>query len=120
MVIEPKFVSVRSFSEGLAAASIDEKRATYGYVDRAGRFVVPPRFEEAEPFSEGVAAVCCVGERTVYIDRNGRPAFDVTFPRGPFKAGRFLAGVALVEMDAVGGAYIDRSGRVIAVVRDGN
>ncbi len=45
--IEPKFVAVGGFSEGLAFASEDGK--TYGYIDKSGDWVIKPKL----PFSKG-------------------------------------------------------------------
>jgi hypothetical protein len=117
-IIQPQFISAGRFSEGLAAASIDVARARFGYIDRSGRFVIPPQFGDAAAFSEGVAAVCCVDGRSLYIDKNGRRAFDATFPSGPDGARSFVDGVATVRIEGLGEAYIDRSGRLIGQVRD--
>jgi hypothetical protein len=113
-VIDTRFQSVSEFSEGLAPTLVNGR---YGYIDRSGRFIIPPQFNEAAPFSEGLASVCCDGENTRYIDPQGRLAFATVFPRGVSNAGRFVGGIALVETGAAGPAYIDRTGRVVALVR---
>ncbi|MDQ3419601.1 MAG: WG repeat-containing protein [Acidobacteriota bacterium] len=113
-VVERRFQSVSDFSNGYATARLD---GAWGYLDRTGRFAISPRFQEAAPFSEGLAAVCCDGDSTRYIDAAGRWAFETVLPRGIANGGRFVEGVALVELRGVGGAYIDRVGRVVAPLR---
>lgn len=54
-VIPALFESARDFSEGLAAVAIGGK---WGYIDRAGAWVIEPRFPYAESFvASGLAAV---------------------------------------------------------------
>jgi len=44
----------------------------YGYIDTAGRMVIPTQFDVARPFHEGFAAVA-VGDKWHFIDKTGRP-----------------------------------------------
>lgn len=117
VVIDVRFQSASTFSEGMAAI---RENGRWGYIDRTGRIVIPPRFEEASPFSEGLAAVCCDGGNTRYIDSTGQWAFATTLPRGVSTAGPYIGGIALVDTAATGPAYIDRTGRVVALVRTRN
>ena len=57
-----------TFTEGLRATPQGGK---WGYIDRAGTFVIPPRFDEAWGFSEGLAAVRQDG-LWGFVDRTGR------------------------------------------------
>lgn len=116
-VVEPRFQSVQDFSQDRAVASLDGQR---GYIDGTGQFAIAPGFDDAAPFSEGLAAVCCDGERTRYIGLTGRWAFEASFPRGLSNVGLFIEGIALVDLSGVGLAYLDRTGRVVARVRDRN
>ena len=51
-----------------------------GYFNRfTGELVVPAQYDKAWVFSEGVACVYKDGELT-FIDHNGKPCFDRTFP----------------------------------------
>jgi hypothetical protein len=60
MVIEPRFQHVGLFSEGLAYAALQGKKANdmrYGFIDTTGKWVIEPQFQRAENFSDGRAAV---------------------------------------------------------------
>lgn len=63
------------FRGGLARVSEDGK---WGYVNRAGEFVIPPRFDMASEFSEGRGLVE-VDKKYGYVDSSGNlviaPAF---------------------------------------------
>ena len=112
-VVEPQFDSAGTFSDGYATIYLNRQA---GYIDRNGQVVILPRFAEANPFSEGLAAVCCENQKTGYIDKSG--AFVIKgLPPGVTNAGPFSEGIALVEMEA-GLVYIDRTGKVIAIVKD--
>jgi hypothetical protein len=79
----------------------------YGYLDTAGRVVIPAQFKDARPFSEGLAAVEVDG-KWGYIDRAGRMEIPPRFLRAKaFKNGR-----ALVEVSPEDWRYIDRIGKV--------
>jgi len=60
------------FSEGLAAA---KRNKHYGYIDRAGTWVISPRFAWVRPFHQGLAWVGEPGSRGAYIDTTGRVAW---------------------------------------------
>src|SRR5208283_4601113 len=90
----------KSFSEGLAAASLNGR---WGYIDQSGRWVIQPQFgeagafEAAGEFSEGLAPVMngkhfSKTAKFGFIDRTGRyviaPKFDW--------AGSFSEGAAAV------------------------
>ena len=53
IVLQPNQMA-HSFSEGLAAVSVNGK---WGFINTAGRFVIPPQFGWAGDFSEGLALV---------------------------------------------------------------
>jgi WG containing repeat len=57
------------FSEGLAAAKTDK---LFGYVDRAGAWVIPPRYLWVRPFQQGLAWVGEPGSKGAYIDPTGK------------------------------------------------
>jgi hypothetical protein len=69
----------------------------YGYIDKAGKYVINPQFEDAKPFKDGFAAVE-VGRKWGYINKGGKfvinPQFDDAEP--------FNDGLAVVK---VGGKY---------------
>lgn len=83
----------------------------WGWIDRAGRVVIPPRFDRAEDFSEGLAAV---QEQQVfgYVDRTGRLVLVPEQERAGTLHRRFSSGLALVRRGSAFG-FIDRDGREI-------
>jgi hypothetical protein len=88
----------------------------WGFVDRAGRVVIPPAFERAAPFSEGLASVR-LGPRRGYVDRTGAL---VLVPEQEPASGdlhrSFASGRALVRVGARFG-YVDRTGRLVIPAR---
>jgi WG containing repeat len=94
----------------------------WGYIDAAGKFLIPPQFDAAEPFSEGLAAVE-VRNRFGYIGSDGHFVIQPKF----FAARLFKEGLALVatrkpsapfgseygEFRLAQITYVDRSGREI-------
>jgi len=54
------------FSEGLAGVTKDGK---FGYIDKAGTFVIAPLFHKGGAFHNGIAQVC--NATCGYIDRRG-------------------------------------------------
>ena len=101
-----RFDSVRDFSEGVAAV---ERAGKWGFIGTEGAFEIPAQFEEARSFSGGLAAVKQTG-KWGYIDRHG---VFVINPRFNW-AERFSDGMALTSM-----GYINRSGRVVAIEKNG-
>lgn len=86
-----------AFSEGLCAVLRGGK---WGYVDRAGRLVIPCRFDDAGPFSLGLASVSD-GELTGFITPDGAWAIEPRFLRAwAFDPSGVAAAVAsLKEVD---------------------
>ena len=105
-VLSGKFenLSASGFTEGLAPAASGGK---WGFIDKAGKWVIDPQFDGARNFANGLAPVT-VGGRTGYIDKKGKfivnPQYD--------SADEFYEGLASF---ATGGKYgfIDTSGRVV-------
>ena len=92
-----------AFSEGLACVTQNDK---IGFLDKAGKQVIPPSYDEALPFSEGLAAVKIAG-KFGYIDRSGKMVIPARFD----DAGPFAEGLAYIETAGNCG-YIDKSGKV--------
>jgi hypothetical protein len=149
MVIPAQFDSARSFSGGLAfvevngnwfhidktgarvgslpeeagesrddlAPACDDNKC--GYVDKAGKFVIPKRFDDVAKFSEGRAAVEVNGKWGV-IDTGGnfvvKPRFKSVF-KGESPIEEFSNGLARVNIkDGVRPnkeGYIDRTGKFV-------
>ncbi|MFL5291215.1 MAG: WG repeat-containing protein [Myxococcales bacterium] len=91
----------RPFRDGLAAV---RTRSGIGFLDRAGKLVIPARFSSAEDFSEGLAFAC---DRLGcgYIDRAGRGVFGPGLLGGaPFRDG--IAAVWVGKSDMGGKRYV--------------
>ncbi len=81
-----------------------------GFIDRAGKLIVPPQFSGAWNFSEGLCSVER-GGKSGYIDTKGRLVIPLQFDTAmPFVEGR-----ARVQIGRKWG-YIDRSGHAITEV----
>lgn len=59
IVIKPQYRHAESFSEGLAAVSVNGKS---GYINKKGEMVIEPVFEDALSFRNGKAQVCMGGK----------------------------------------------------------
>ncbi|MBN1460947.1 MAG: TonB family protein, partial [Armatimonadetes bacterium] len=117
-VIPPKYNACKDFSEGLAAAWVQDG---VGYIDRSGRFVIGPSdsFTSGCSFSEGVAFVQHWAFFIGAIDRNGEWLCRDTFWELPLSylilsyeraEVRFSSGLAPVSFAREGGkcGYVDR------------
>ena len=94
VVIEPQFSYPCFFKEKLACAESDGK---WGYIDRAGEFVIPPRFDEAEDFTEEGFAVVKLGGKCGLIDRTGRIIITAKYDRLEWLGGLALGAVGNVR-----------------------
>ncbi|MDR3230674.1 MAG: WG repeat-containing protein [Synergistaceae bacterium] len=97
-----KFDRASSFSEGLAAV---QSYGRWGYIDPAGKYVIPPSYEGAGNFSGGLAPVKRNG-LWGFIDTQGRLLIGPRYLR----AEAFSGNLAAVEFRGRVG-YIDRTGR---------
>ena len=72
------FQSAREFSEGLAPVQ-DPATGLWGYIDRAGDYIIKPQFDQAYSFSDGLAGVQ-QGDKRGFILEDGSyaasPQFD--------------------------------------------
>jgi len=115
---QDKYQIVREYSEGLAAVNNGEKRypnlgiiespGVWGYIDMAGKLVLPMKFTHAESFHEGLAAVE-LDHRTGFIDHEGKMQFEAPFD---VTMGFHQGIVALIKGGAV--AYYDKTGKRLA------
>lgn len=105
-VIDPKFQSAQSFSEGLAAVK-GVHSDKWGYVDKLGKWALKPVYERATPFNEGLAAVV-VNNRWGFIDHDGK----VTIPHMYQLVSSFSEGLAIVSKGE-GRYFIDHHGNPI-------
>lgn len=99
---------VQDFSEGLAAVQVEVldnsvyrgyKERRYGFIDRAGKFVIPAQFGMAKKFSEGRALITLPDRADVgFIDASGKVVIKPQFVNGQsFSEG--LAAVAVETAD---------------------
>lgn len=69
LVIDYKWISARSFHEGLACV---EENGVYGFINPRGELVIPRRFLEAGDFKDGYAEIKdCVETKCSYVDKDG-------------------------------------------------
>jgi S1-C subfamily serine protease len=101
----------RVFSEGIAPAApvrgANSKPTLYGYVDKAGVFVIAPQFDDAESFVKDIARVSISG-LWGYVDRSGHFVINPMY-RAASVFSKDRAAVCTTD-DRL--AFIDRSGAV--------
>jgi hypothetical protein len=109
-VIEPKYLQVSFFSEGLAGVHEWSEGGKFpaAYIDKTGHSVIsfPEGVSQTGPFSEGLAAVRQISfnfhmGKLGYIDRTGALAISYQFADG----GPFHEGLAAVVFD--GQCYVE-------------
>jgi hypothetical protein len=80
----------------------------WGYLDKAGRFVIGPTYSEAWDFSDGLAGVGNGYGAFFYIDRSGKKVLQLKGGRWEFSDGLTVAGEYGKRI------YVDRMGRTVA------
>ena len=88
----PKYVQIRSFSEGRAAVLTygeDEglRINKYGFIDTSGKEIVPPIYQDVGYFEDGFAEVCLDGKWGL-IDRRGRVTVPIEYEEIDYSSGR--------------------------------
>jgi hypothetical protein len=118
MVIKPAFeraCHVSEFSDGLAPVYTAVNDGPAGYIDPAGKMVIPAKYAFVDKFSEGVAMVRPLGSIDYgYINKKGEwviePQFDMSLG--------FYEGVATVKERNADGSesfgIIDKTGKKLA------
>lgn len=96
--------SHEAWSEGVIGV---RSGGRFGFLDHAGREVVPLRFDSAYPFSQGLAAVR-IGERWGFLDHAGELAIAAEFD----EVESFQEGLAWARRGMRAG-FVDRAGRVV-------
>lgn len=96
--------SHEAWSEGLLGV---RRAQRFGFIDHAGREVIPLRFGSAFPFAEGLAAAELDG-KWGFVDRTGALAVPAIYD----EVGTFREGLAWARRGDLAG-FIDRSGKVV-------
>jgi hypothetical protein len=124
IVIAPIYVSVYSFSEGLAGVAVKGGNSYFddwGFIDKKGMIIIEPHYKSVKPFSEGLAAVSNEGDMQYrkygYIDMTDKIVIPIQYTT----AGYFKNGTAQVEVggNAMWGVKgtevtIDKTGKAIS------
>lgn len=101
------------FHEGLSPY-FDWVKDKYGYIDTAGKIIIPAIYYKCEPFSEGLALVYKSKNELFYIDRSGSVVID--FQKLSYNGyKRFKEGLAPIQ-NSIKKSYIDKTGAVKLVV----
>ena len=66
-IIQPKFKTAKSFSDGLAAA---EDNGKWGFISPKGDWAIPATFDEAKYFDSGICVVA-KDKKWFYINKKG-------------------------------------------------
>ncbi|OLN21359.1 hypothetical protein BTO30_15470 [Domibacillus antri] len=121
-VIEPKFLFVSKFSEGLALAE-DSESSLFGFIDQTGEWVIQPQYNQSQidsftlgvgysKFSEGLALLEGDNEKFGYIDKTGNWVIEQKFD----SPHHFSGGLAMVtydpDDDASKNGFIDQTGNM--------
>lgn len=124
LVIPMEYCEADSFSEGLAAVSLEDSqvflhgqydREKWGYIDKTGKMVIDAKYQTAQPFSEGMAAVR-TEDGVGYIDKTGKEVIPCQYRWG----GYFRNGVTYVtERDSQETWLIDQTGKKLKLIATG-
>jgi hypothetical protein len=131
-VIAPTYEDASSFSDGLAAVKQNGK---WGFVDKAGKVVIPFKYDDVKfisdgdqyrrcAFSEGLAAVC-IGDSSGkdmdrppqwgFIDKTGKEVVPLQYFNAlPFSDGlAAVFGVVENDVPLPFWGYIDKTGKIV-------
>jgi hypothetical protein len=137
-VIDCPFDWMNEFTEGLAGVAVYEKTDVtktaetqflgfrprkWGFVDSAGKLVIPVKFTAVGSFSAGLAPVYLGGREEMctglhggkwgYINREGELVIKPQFN----SAGNFSEGLAVVSFDGKNYGWIDKGGKFAIKMR---
>ena len=119
ILIQPKYMEVRPFKEGLAAVAVSSSYGTPGwfFVDRTGKEIAQSNskdikgnlgYGEVSDFSEELAAVKGYGGKWGFIDKTGKEVIKLQYEN----VNSFEDGIAWVEYNGDWG-LIDKTDKVL-------
>ncbi|TDY05776.1 WG repeat-containing protein [Meridianimaribacter flavus] len=87
--------------------------SNFGYIDYKGNQVIDFKYAYGGLFSEGLAVVSTPLNKNMYIDKNGKKAFELEFNISQYDNENFKGGIAKVNLNDGHSAYINKKGEVI-------
>lgn len=108
-VLEPEYISIGEFSDGLAPIGLDYEK--FGYINTSGEVVIEADYMYAKRFSEGLAPVMVDGLLWGYINNKGEIVIQPQFS----ECLKFSNGVAAVIISpySYSGGYINKDGEIL-------
>lgn len=117
IVIELKeYYCFSNFSDGLVKISKAPSGYSIGYMDKAGKLVVPIKFQHGEDFSEGLALAHKKNGDKVYIDKTGKEIFKIKTKFLYHSGNKFSDGLAKVQISDYGYSFIDKAGITVLTI----
>lgn len=106
-----RYISEKSFFTDAIMVKKDSYKT--GYITDEGTPITEFKYEYGLDFSEGLALVYSREEGCQFIDKTGKPAFELEFEGPPgFLGGSFKGALAQVRVNNQN-AYINRKGKVV-------
>ncbi|MDR1882100.1 MAG: WG repeat-containing protein [Prevotella sp.] len=105
-------IAPASFANGRAYYR-DYHKKRWGYIDRAGKIIIPAIYKNVSGFREGMAVVQNENDYWGYIDTEGKTVIDFRFSTMP---GSFSNGIAIVRKrgdDNASYCFMDKTGKII-------
>jgi hypothetical protein len=107
-----RFQDAAPFSEGVARV----RQGKYGYIDKAGKWVIPPTYFKALDFIEGLAPIQDDKGHWQFIDHSGKVVVKTSSEEiGYFNEGR--AAVQVGSGDNALWGFIDKTGKMVIPAR---
>ena len=112
-IFPPIYKAAYSYSEGLAAVSIDGEK--YGAIDKKGIWVISPSFAWLNDFKNGLATFKKnENDKYGYLNKNGNVVIDAKFESaGQFSENRALVCEELTDYEDSTCGFIDETGTPI-------
>ncbi|HYG37583.1 MAG TPA: WG repeat-containing protein [Cytophagales bacterium] len=109
-VSDPKVLTVKNFSEGLAPFESKDKKE--GFVDVNGKVVIEPQFQSVGYFSDGLAWAKTVDEKVGFLNKQGEWVIEPQFTAAKnFDAKSGLARVKVADS----WQFVDKTGKVMTL-----